>query len=328
MEPLNIFYEEPEADRWIKYDRYPRRLIRRVYRGKPIPSGQFLVYYNLIEGLKRLNVSYRMNDYKYIRNNPSEIACIIGRDQVLDKIKWKNPIVFGAAFGINPVAHPDILKDYPIKKLLVPGQWVKDFFAPYGEDNVVVWPVGIDTDIWKPSVGEKKTDFLIYNKIRWDHEAMDRNLISPIKKHLTENNFTFTELKYGHYKPDDLKVRLVECKCAIFICEHETQGIAYQQILSAGLPILAWDRGGYWQDPYWYPNKIKFQPVTSVPYWDDICGTKFTAFADFPGNLSAFVKLAEAGEFNPRQYILKNLSLEICAAKYVKIINELKDSIE
>ena len=107
--PLNIFYEEPDPDRWVKYDRYPRRIIRRIFRGKPKKSGQFLVFYNLIQGLKKLNIPYRINDYRHIVKNPKEVACIIGRDGVLDKIEWKNPIAFGSAFGINPVSHPDIL---------------------------------------------------------------------------------------------------------------------------------------------------------------------------------------------------------------------------
>ena len=327
MEPLNIFYEEPENDRWFKYDRYPRRVIRRIYRGKPIPSGQFLVYYNLIQGLKKAGIPYRLNDYKYIKSHPHEIACIVGRDQVLEKIKWKNPIVFGAAFGINPVAHPDILKQYPIKKLLVPGKWVKDFFEPYGPDNVEVWPVGIDTDAWKPADGEKTIDFLIYNKIRWQHEKMDRKLIAPIKEHLAKQGLSYTELKYGHYKPDDLLQKVAACRFAIFICEHETQGIAYQQILAAGVPVLAWDRGGYWQDPSWYPHRIKYQPVTSVPYWDDRCGTKFTSYSDFEDSLAEFKSLYNADQFNPRAYIMENLTLQLCAEKYAAIIKNVRAEI-
>jgi len=328
MEPLNIFYEEPETDRWFKYDRFPRRVIRRIYRGRPIPSGQFLVFYNLIQGLKKLGIPFRLNDYKYIKAHPEEIACIIGRDQVLDKISWKNPIVFGAAFGINPVTHPDILSKYPIVRLLVPGPWVKDFFNPYGEKNVAVWPVGIDTEIYRPGPDDKKFDFLIYNKIRWDKEKMDKELIVPIKKTLSNANLSFREITYGSYKPVELKAMLTEAKFAIFICEHETQGIAYQQILASGIPMLAWDRGGFWQDPYWYPDRIRYEPVTAVPYWDERCGVKFTGFDDFEDALPRFLKTANSPMgFDPRAFIMDNLTLEICANNYVQIIEEIKTSI-
>ena len=28
-QPLNLFYQEPMLDRWVPYDRYPRKLIRK-----------------------------------------------------------------------------------------------------------------------------------------------------------------------------------------------------------------------------------------------------------------------------------------------------------
>ena len=66
-------------------------------------------------------------------------------------------------------------------------------------------------------------------------------------------------------------------RAMIFLCEHETQGIAYQQALSCGVPILAWDRGGHWQDPACFPPWSMGNPVTSVPYWDERCGRTFAA---------------------------------------------------
>jgi hypothetical protein len=110
----------------------------------------------------------------------------------------------------------------------------------------------------------------------------------------------------------------------IFLCEHETQGIAYQQALACGIPILAWDRGGYWQDPSFYPHQVKFGPVTSVPYWDERCGRKFTNVADFPENLSQF--WASLDCYRPRDYILENLTLEICAQEYLEHLRSLIDS--
>ncbi|HWD89994.1 MAG TPA: hypothetical protein VG367_17830 [Mucilaginibacter sp.] len=321
--PLNIFYGEADPDRWLPFDRFPRKFIRRVYRGIPVPSGQYLVFKNLIKGLDKLNIAYRINNYKYAKKNPHELVCIIGRDQVLFEHDWKNPILFGAAFGINPFANPNILQQYPIKKLLVPGQWVKDFFAPYGEDRVEVWPVGIDTEEWRPAETEKKIDFLVYNKIRWHHDKMNAELVDPIKEALKARNLSFTELRYGQYKPSDLKEKLSLCKHAIFLCEHETQGIAYQQILSSGVSILAWDRGGYWQDPAWYPDKIKFAPVSSVPYWDERCGTKFTSMDDFEINLTEFTAKSAIGAFRPREYVLQNLTLEKCASRYVEIVTSI-----
>ena len=102
----------------------------------------------------------------------------------------------------------------------------------------------------------------------------------------------------------------------VFLCEHETQGIAYQQALSCGVPILAWDRGGYWQDPSYYPHKVTFGPVTSVPYWDERCGKTFKDITAFMDAWSSFWEDVCSQRFRPRDYILQNLTLEKCACTY------------
>lgn len=322
--PLNLFYEEPDPDRWFKYDHYPRRILRHLLRGKQVNSGQFMVYFNLVKGLTKAGIPFRLNDYKYIKKKTDEIACIIGKDFLLDKIAWNCPIVYGPSFGINPISDPQIMNNYPIKKLIVPGKWVKELFSPYGSENIEVWPVGIDSDYWQPTNQIKQIDFLIYNKIRWFHQKMDSELVNPIKNILNAKGKTFVEIKYGHYKPLQLKQALEKCKMVIFLCEHETQGIAYQQILSSGTPILAWDRGGYWEDPNWYPDKIKFKSVSSVPYWNEYCGVKFDSILKFEEKLTEFLDLFASNFFQPREYILQNLTLEKSAINYFDIISSIQ----
>jgi hypothetical protein len=50
MKYLNLFYEELDRDRLFPYDRHPRRMIRRLVRGKPKPGGQTRVFLNLCCG--------------------------------------------------------------------------------------------------------------------------------------------------------------------------------------------------------------------------------------------------------------------------------------
>ena len=71
---LNIFYEEPDSDRWIMFDRYPRRLVRRLWRGRPRPGGQQRIFLNLCAGLDRIGIRYRVNDYRHARRNPRQLA--------------------------------------------------------------------------------------------------------------------------------------------------------------------------------------------------------------------------------------------------------------
>src|SRR5205807_3511959 len=100
-----------------------------------------------------------------------------------------------------------------------------------------------DTEEWKPTGEPKQFDFLIYDKIRWRVETFNEELLDPIKRLLNKRNLTFRTIRYGEYTPPQFKVALAKSKAMIFLCEHESQGLAYQEALSSGVPILAWDQG-------------------------------------------------------------------------------------
>jgi hypothetical protein len=233
-------------------------------------------------------------------------------------VKWKNPILFGAAIMSHPCDDPGLLQRSSIRKILVPGEWMRKMCEPFWGEHVEVWPVGIDTEWWTPINGEKSFDFLIYDKVRWEHDRYEKELIDPIRTELRLRGLSFREIRYGFYQEEEFLRKLSESRAMIFLCEHETQGLAYQQALSCGVPILAWDRGGFWQDPSYYPHKVKFGPVSSVPYWDDRCGMRFEVVVEFPRRLMEFSGKLDQGGFQPRSYILENLTLEKCAGEYEK----------
>lgn len=324
MSTINIFYSEPDPDRWFPYDRYLRSIVRRFARGKPKIGGQQMVAINLMKGLDKLGVSYRYNDYKYLRNHPKELACVIGKPHLIFEKKIKNPILFGASVYSHPIDCPDLFEHYPnVKKILVPGEWMRSMCEPYYSDKVIAWPVGIDTESWCPTIGEKPIDFLIYDKIRWKHDEFEVSLINPMIQTLKKSNCSFDYIRYGQYKPEDLHSKVQIAKAVIFLCEHETQGLAYQQILATDTPILAWDRGGFWEDPFYFPHKVKYEPVSSVPYWDDRCGLKFKEIEDFDTQLKVFLSKFKKSKFNPRKYVLENLTLEKCAQMYIEIVQSV-----
>jgi hypothetical protein len=320
--PLNIFYEEPDVDRWLPFDRYPRRVLRRLVRGKPQPAGQMRVFLNLCAGLDRLGVRYRVNDYRYIKRQPQELACIVGKPVVLDKLRWLNPILFGASVYSHPLEDPTLLSRLPVRKILVPGEWMRQMWEPYFGAAVQVWPVGIDTHLWRPRPEiPKPFDVMLYDKVRWDHEAYETSLLAPIRAALEQRGLRVVELRYGYYREEHFHMLLQQCRAMVFLCEHETQGIAYQQALASGIPLFAWDRGGFWQDPSFYPDKVRYAPVSSVPYWDERCGMKFEHAQSFASQLGTFWAMVEEDRFSPREYILENLTLEHCSQRYLDIVD-------
>ncbi|WP_316796702.1 hypothetical protein [Pedobacter agri] len=327
---LNLFYEEPDPDRWFKYDRYPRKFLRRILRGKPRPGGVMMIALELMKGLDRLGIPYRFNDYKYAKTHPEELIGVIGKPHLIFGKKFINPILFGAGVFSHPIECIDFFLKYPnVKKMLVPGEWMRKMCDSFYPNKIESWAVGIDTIKWSPHIKKNKlvADFLIYDKIRWERLFYQTELINPIKKELEKLGLSYNIIRYGEYNHQDFIDELSEAKAVIFLCEHETQGIAYQEILATNTSIFAWDRGGFWQDPYYYPHKVKYEPVTSVPYWDNRCGMKFKDLNDFNSALPQFIKNLNNNIFEPRKYILENLTLEISAQKYLNIMNSINEDI-
>lgn len=326
---LNLFYGEVYGgDRWLPFDSYPRMVVRRLVRGRPRLGGHMKTFLNLRAGLEKIGVSYRVNDYRHARKRPDEPVCIIGRPHMLDKVKWKNPIIFGPVTYSHPTDDPNLLKRLPVRRILVYGDWMwRMCEADWGE-IVYVCPVGIDTETWHPAAaGSKDIDVLLYDKIRWERDRVQRELIEPIVTRLAAKNLRVAIIRYGFYREEEFRRLLARSKAMVFLCEHETQGIAYQQSLSCGVPILAWDRGGYWQDPAYYPHKVQYFPVSSVPYWDDRCGVKFKDADELPVKLDSFLERIAANDFAPRDYILENLTLEACARRYVGHVEEVRAAL-
>lgn len=319
MKPLSIFYAEPDPDRWCPGDRYPRRWIRRLVRGPRRPGGQERVFINLCAGLERLGVRYVANRHREALRDPARPVGIVGKPHVLDAHPWRNPILFGASVMSHPLEDPALLARVGnIRRVLVPGEWMRAMCAPHWGERVRVWPVGIDTDAWRPAPPQSKDiDVLVYDKVRWEHDRYERELIEPVVAALRARGLTFSTLRYGYYREEDFAALLKRSRSMVFLCEHETQGIAYQQALACGVPLLAWDRGGEWRDPQYHPERVRFGPVSSVPYWDERCGTKFTDATGFAAALDSFWSDVKAARHRPRDYILENLTLEKCALHYL-----------
>jgi hypothetical protein len=312
---INLFYEEPNPDRWFPFDRYPRQIIRRTVRGKPRPGGVMRWYLNLKKGLDLLGVEYRVNDYRELKRNPNAWACVVGKPQVVDKIPSENPIMYGPGIASHPYDNT-FWDKANIQIMLISCEWFREMYKQALPISIptVTWPAGIETDIWKPPLKKSKfQSLLLYDKVRWRRNDYEDELIEPILSQLKYLGIQVEYFRYGFYEEENYHQILQQVSGMIFLCEHETQGFAYQQALSCDVPILVWDRGGYWQDPSYYPHKVKFEPVSSVPYWSDRCGVKFKDIQEFPEKLEEFLEKLNSQYFAPREYILENLTLEKCA---------------
>lgn len=318
-----IFKKPPETDRWIKGDRHIRKVVRRLIRGKPYPGGIEKVFINLCKGLNKLNVPYTINPkISTISSDQIVVVLGIGR-QSLYEYDLSNPMVAGIALMSHPAEWPDFCAQFPVKRYLQHSDWSNQSYLRYFGPKICkdLWPVGIDTDHWAPKDLHKPYDFLIYNKIRWHKEAFTHSLLTPIKNLIKLKNQSFVEINYGQYNPKEYLGFLQSSKAMIFITEHESQGIAYQEALSCDVPIFAWNPGKI-IDPNFEKWGDLGKPASSVPFWDHRCGLVFQDFTEFETRLESF--LDQRDQFRPREFILENLSLEESALHFLRILKEVE----
>lgn len=257
-------------------------------------NGPGKVIKNLKLGLEKLDVPYK-------ENPPT-----IDKDDKVIALQWHplvnvvNPenLLIGPNVCTLPIDNEFIMsKKY--KKVVVPSDWVKEKYKRWiPEDKIFVWPVGIDTDFFKDeSQNEKEFDCLIYYKRRSFDE------LKFVTKLLKEKKQTFNIIEYGQYSESSF-INLLEKTKYVFLLDNcESQGIAIQEIMSSNIPMFVWDVS-YWEDR---GEEYKTK-ASSIPYWDERCG----AFETNKDNIEfSFVDfLNKFGFFNPRSYILENLTLE------------------
>jgi glycosyltransferase involved in cell wall biosynthesis len=225
----------------------------------------------------------------------------------------------------HPCEWPELCNEFPVVAYLQHSTWANDVYRPFFGDRCRIWPVGIETDRWRPEPGvHKDIDLLIYDKVRWNREQCERELIEPIEACLAQRGLTTATIRYLHYGRDgDFKYRslLARSRAMLFLCENESQGFAYQECLSCDVPVLAWDQG-FCLDPQRFSWGQPVIPATSVPFFDDRCGVRFQSASDFPDRLTEFLDRLSARQFQPRQYVLESLTLEKAAAHFLEICRD------
>ena len=224
--------------------------------------------------------------------------------------------IFGPGDFGAPKEAMDVATQTRMRLLIQHSDWFRDYYRPFCGEKVVTWFAGIDTDRWADWSGcTKLIDVLIYDKIRWYRTGRVREVIDRLTAHLDARGLSYSILRYGHHHQGEFADALKSARSMAFICEHETQGLAYQEALAANVPVFAWDEGEF-IDPILKGEAEVGLGVTSVPYFDDRCGSRFMA-----SNLESEFDLfwARRKRFQPRNYVLENLSMRSSAEAYLRL---------
>jgi hypothetical protein len=192
------------------------------------------------------------------------------------------------------------------QNMVVPSLWVKEMYESFdcvknGMTNLHVWAVGIDTGKFSPSEDKKKWDVLLYVKRR-EEEAKE------IQEYLQRLGLSVVVLTYSKYNEEELIRFARESKCCVLLTKTESQGIAYQEILSIGVPCYVLDKK-VWDDYAGWSFA-----ATSVPYFDERCGI-------ISNNMAEFQKFYDSiANYEPRNFVLNNLSISQMGRRYLQLL--------
>jgi len=298
-----LFYEK---HKWDYVERYSKRSI----------SGFYAWYTLLVRALRETGFQVHENDYALAEANPSYPVGLVGTPVAIQDWSLPNPTVLGPSMYDNPSQNPNLMNDTRFKYYLLTCEWLRDIFRKEYGDSCVLWHAGISTSEWRDVRNDEKSfDVLVYDKIRWSREKTVPLFLDPIKEHLKRNGLSYFVLKYGDITHETYKDLLSKSRSMVFLCEHETQGIAYQEALASNVPTIAWDHG-WWTDPVWPAFSDVPLPATSVPQFSEKCGVKFKMISDFPQSFEGFWKNLDL--FRPREFAQEELSFKKSAETYAK----------
>ena len=262
-------------------------------------NGPHKVVENLIKSLDQEKIEYAINEEKYEHNFLVQYDATAHEKH--SKIEQDTTIIGPQVWMFDGYGQFLIENQNYYKKIIAPSEWVKNKFITkfnLPEDKLAVWPVGIEEF---NNIREPNYDCLIYFKRR------DQSELDAVKKFLVSNGLSYRMVEYGTYGEDGFKQLVNSAKFCFLINGTESQGIAVQEIMSMGVPIIAWDIKE-WVDQ----GEAYRVPATSIPYWDKRCGEVFFNIDDLEVTFSKFY--ATLDQYDPKAFIKDNLSFE-CSVK-------------
>lgn len=324
---INLFYDGFEKQaRDIMFGRFRsdlREELRTCYRkmrGVQPYTGFYTAFRNLKRSLESRGIDVRVNDFARARSNPKMPVGLTGFDTVFDQVLLENPAIFGPGEVPYPSKVLRVVQQNHLQIVTQPSEWYCEIWRDVLGDRIHPMPVAIDTDAWPDlSRQEKSLDVIIYDKIRWHRSDREAELLNPLIDHLKARNLSFEILRYGLHGLDQFRSSLARGRVMVFICEHETQGLAYQEAMSSGVPILAWDDQKL-VSPFERTLAPEGLVVSSVPYFDERCGRRAT-LDKMCETFDLFWE--EKDSFAPRDYVLENLNLTAGAARYLELFSTI-----
>ena len=274
--------------------------------------------HNSLMNYKNINL-HIIKDAKLINNiDLTQFDCVYSPTTPINVNKFPNiKFIFGPHFSVFPEKrHIDIITGNNVI-YIQPSDWVRDFWqeSPTCKNiKVASLPFGVDTDKFNEMLSfEKRTSVFLYYKSR---SPADLTFMLNFLEKFNINVRVFN--CNARYKEEDYINYLHNSKFGIWLDAQESQGFALEEALSCNVPLFVWNITSLSQE---YGSNYQDIPATSIPYWDNRCGESFTTTSEIEDKFQKFMD--NLTSYKPREYILENLSMNVCENKLINIIKNM-----
>jgi hypothetical protein len=247
----------------------------------------------------------------------TQYDCVLSPNMPINVSKYPNTkFIFGPHFSVFPDDKLTSIKGQNSVYNLLSEWVVKIWSEPYYSLNLTLVriPFGVDTNKFnkiKPNIN--RNEVFVYFKNR------NTNDLETIKLFLNSKKINFRVFSYhNRYCENEYLEYLQNSKYGIWVGGHESQGFGLQEALSCDVPLLVWNVKSMNQE---YGSSYEDIPATTLSYWDERCGEFFYDINELENMYDKFTKNIEY--YKPREFILENLSMEVCENKLIEAINNI-----
>jgi hypothetical protein len=246
----------------------------------------------------------------------SQFDCVYSPSMPIDISRFPTTrFIFGPHFSVFPDNRLEGIKGKNTKYNQL-SEWVVKLWKSFpicNDLNLVKIPFGVDTNKFNEiHPFEKREKVFVYFKNRNPREW------EIVKKYLDSKQISYDLFSYDtRYSEEEYIHCLQNAKYGIWIGRHESQGFALQEALSCNVPLLVWNVRSMNQE---YGQHYSDIPATTIPFWDERCGEYFYNADELDKTFETFLSQLES--YKPREYILENLSMEVCEERFM---NEIRN---
>lgn len=285
---------------------------RSSFRGHPA------VTRSLVEGLSNLEYDFNYNP-RFINKLSKNVIVLSGIETLKQAIEFKkrgiiNKLYAGPNILVFSSDYNCIIASKEIDIVVTPCNWVVDLYledCPTLRNKIITWPAGVNTSYWRPIKKRKSNkQILIYEK-------QNKGSVGPIEPYVALMQTFGLEvkvMKYGGFTHDQYLKNLNDSILMIGFVTDESQGLAWAEAWSSDVPTFIWRN-----DSSVYQNR-KYS-CSTAPYLSNETGLFFDNIIDFEIAMNNF--LSGKYSFTPREWVLKNMSDEVCAKQLFCHITEI-----